>query len=169
MNVEQLSTQLSSNAQRIRVLVEGVSRELARWKPGLDSWSILEVINHLYDEEVEDFPRRLDVILNQPDQVWTPIDPEGWVTERQYNQRELGASLTNFLQAREKSLAWLEGLESPDWNAVYKAPFGQIRAGDMLAAWAAHDLLHMRQLIELHRAYTVRLVRPYSVDYAGPW
>jgi len=169
MNVEQLSSQLSSNAERIRVLVEGVPRDQARWKPESDSWSILEVVNHLYDEEIEDFPRRLDVILNQPDQGWTPIDPEGWVTERQYNQRQLEASLTNFLEARGKSLTWLETLQSPDWNAVYAAPFGQIRAGDMLAAWAAHDLLHMRQLVELHRAYTVRLVRPYSVDYAGPW
>ena len=169
MNVVQLSSQLSTNAEKIRVLVDGVSRELARWKPAPDSWSILEVINHLYDEEVEDFPKRLDIILNHPDQAWAPIDPEGWVTERQYNQRELAASLTNFLQAREKSLGWLESLESPDWNAFYDAPFGQIRAGDMLAAWAVHDVLHMRQLVELHRAYTVRLVHPYSTDYAGPW
>ncbi len=169
MNVEQLSSQLSINAKRIRVLVEGVPRDQARWKPGPDSWSILEVVNHLYDEEIEDFPRRLDVILNQPDQGWTPIDPEGWVTKRQYNQRELKASLINILQARENSLVWLETLEAPDWNAAYDAPFGQIRAGDMFAAWAVHDLLHMRQLVELHRAYTVQLVHPYSVDYAGPW
>lgn len=26
----------------------------------------------------------------------------------------------------------------------------------------------MRQLVELHRAYTEQLVEPYSPDYAGP-
>ena len=69
MNVEQLSSQLSSNAERIRVLVEGVPRDQACWKPESDSWSILEVVNHLYDEEIEDFPKRLDIILNQPDEI----------------------------------------------------------------------------------------------------
>ena len=104
MNIEQITSQLLNNSKRIRVLVEGVPRDQARWKPESDSWSILEVVNHLYDEEIEDFPKRLDIILNQPDQSWTPIDPERWVTERQYNQRKLKASLKNFLQAREKSL-----------------------------------------------------------------
>ena len=32
----------------------------------------------------------------------------------------------------------------------------------------AHDLLHMRQLVELHRALTVLKADPYCVDYAGP-
>jgi hypothetical protein len=44
-----------------------------------------------------------------------------------------------------------------------------MRAGDMLAAWVAHDLLHMRQLVELHRTYTVTQLAPYDTRYAGEW
>jgi len=169
MNMNDFTIQMENNAETIRQLMQGVSDEQARWKPDVESWSILEVINHLDDEEREDFRVRLAWIFNHPDQPWSPIDPEGWAIERQYNQRELKPSLANFLRARQESLLWLKTLSSPNWQAVYHAPFGQIRAGDMFASWLAHDLLHMRQLVELHWAYTTRLVQPYDVQYAGGW
>ena len=33
----------------------------------------------------------------------------------------------------------------------------------------AHDLLHMRQLVELLWAYTIEELKPQSVEYAGQW
>lgn len=169
MDFDYLVSQMADNAGRIRNLVEGLSVEQARWKPAPDSWSILEVVNHLFDEEKEDFRVRLDITLHQPDQPWPPIDPGGWVTARQYNQRDLQASLEGFLAARETSLVWLRSLASPNWEAVYEAPFGQITAGAIFASWVAHDLLHLRQLVELHWAYTVMSASPFGVDYAGSW
>ena len=169
MNPAQLIEQMQLNLDRIRNLVEGVSEEQARWKPDSDSWSILEVINHLYDEEREDFRVRLNLILTQSKEEWPPIDPQGWVTARGYNQRELAPSLQNFIKARQSSLAWLKGLGSQDWDTAVQAPWGPFTAGDMFSAWAAHDLLHMRQLVELQRAWLVHLAGPYSVEYAGPW
>jgi hypothetical protein len=169
MDLQQCIQLMTDNAERIRLLAQGVSDQQARWKPDASSWSILEVINHLDDEEREDFRMRLDIILHHPDQPWPPIDPEGWVHTRSYNERDLDASIQNFLAERQRSLAWLGTLSSPDWDAMYEAPFGSIRAGDMMAAWVTHDQLHLRQLIELHRAYTVQLAVPYQVHYAGPW
>jgi hypothetical protein len=169
MNLDHFTAQMANNAETIRALIQGVSDEQARWKPSPDCWSILEVINHLYDEEIEDFRPHLDIVLHHPDQSWPSIDPEGWVTERQYNQREIRESLGDFLNARKESLVWLRGLSSPNWEATYDAPFGQITAGDLFASWVAHDLLQIRQLVELHWAYTTLLVSPHKVDYAGPW
>jgi hypothetical protein len=140
MKLDQFTQQMSQQAEAIRALVQNISDEQARWKPSPDEWSILEVINHLYDEEGDDFRTHLDLILHHPSDSWPRIDPQGWVTERRYNEREVAQSLGNFLDARKESLAWL-----------------------------AHDLLHLRQLVELHRAYVVRLADPHKVDYAGPW
>jgi hypothetical protein len=164
-----LTTQMARQAQMIKTLVQGVSQEQAVWKPSPDEWSILEVINHLYDEEIEDFRAHVNVVLHHPDRPWPRIDPQGWVTARAYNQRKIGPSLKDFLNARQASLDWLNGLASPDWEAVHEAPWGAIKAGDVCAAWVAHDLLHMRQLVELHFAYVTRAVGPYGVDYAGQW
>ena len=169
MDFELLKQLLARNAERIGALVRGVSPEQARWKPDPDSWSILEVVNHLYDEEREDFRVRLDIILHHPDQPWPPIDPPGWVTERKYNERDLEGSLSHFLAERRRSLEWLDTLDVPDWEASYEAPFGLIRAGDMFASWVGHDGLHSRQLVELHRAFILHSGEPYALDYAGPW
>jgi hypothetical protein len=169
MDLHRIVSQMDSNAQTFRALVEGCSEQQARWKPDATSWSMLEVINHLLDEEREDFRERIDVALHRSDELWFGIDPEGWVTERGYNQRELDSSLREFLEARGESLEWLLGLGDEDWTKEYQAPFGRIRAGDFLAAWVAHDVLHMRQLVELKWAYLVRELEPYGVRYAGSW
>jgi hypothetical protein len=169
MDLESLTTQMLRQAEGIRALVEGVSDRQARWKPDADSWSILEVINHLVDEEREDFRARLDLVLHYPEKAWQSIDPERWVTERGYNQRGLDQSREAFLAVRKESISWLEGLASPDWAAAHEAPFGRIAAGDIMAAWVAHDLLHLRQLVELHWAYLKVRVEPYGVRYAGVW
>ncbi len=128
--------------------------EQARWKPRGEDRSILEVVTHLWDEEIEDFRAHVDLILHRADQPWPSIDPQGWVVERRCNERDAAESLEGYLQAREESLARLKGLSAPDWRAVYEVAFGQIAAGDMLAAWVAHDLLHTRQIAEVQWAYT---------------
>lgn len=169
MNLEHFIAQMATNAETIKQLTKDISDEQARWKPNPESWSVLEVINHLYDEEHLDFRTRLDHILHKPGIDPPQIDPNGWVTSRAYNERQLGPSLDNFLQERKKSLKWLRELDSPDWQATYTTSHFSIRAGDMLAAWVAHDLLHSRQLVELHYAWTVKQLQPYSARYAGPW
>lgn len=169
MELNQFTALMAANAQRIRALVEGVSIEQARWKPDPESWSILEVVNHLFDLEREDFRVFLDYTLHRPGEPRPKIRPGEWVSERGYNQRDLQKSLQDFLTAREDSLAWLKGLSSLNWEAVYQAPWGPIKAGDIFAAWVAHDLLHMRQLVRLHWFYTTKQLEPYQTKYAGDW
>jgi hypothetical protein len=160
---------MANQAGTIHSLTLGISADQARWKPDPQTWSILEVVNHLFDEERLDFRVRLDLILHHPAQPWPSINPAGWVTERLYNQRDLAQSVEDFLEERRKSLAWLRGLDAPDWQVSVTAPFGELSAGDMFTAWVAHDLLHLRQLVELHWACTLKAAQPYHVNYAGEW
>ncbi|MEX0788421.1 MAG: DinB family protein [Anaerolineales bacterium] len=160
---------MESDGMRIAALADSVSPEQARWKPKPDSWSILEVVNHDVDEEREDFRTRLDILLHRPADPWPKIDPKAWVTEKKYNERELPESLTRFADERRASLTWLRGLTAPKWEAEVHSQFGSMRAGDMFCAWVTHDQLHMRQLVELHRAYTEKLAEPYHLEYAGEW
>ena len=153
---------MDSDGVRIAALTDGVTAEQARWKPNPDSWSILEVVK-------EDFRTRLDILLHRPADPWPKIDPKGLVTERKYNERDLPESRARFAAERRASLTWLRGLTEPKWEAEVRSQFGSMRAGDMFCAWVTHDQLHMRQLVELHRAYTEHLAQPYSLDYAGQW
>ena len=169
MRLEVLRRELAQGAETIQGLVAGVSAAEARVRPSPEAWSILEVVGHLLDEEREDFRPRLDLVLHRPQETWTPIDPAGWVTARGYNERELGATLSAFLAERERSLAWIAGLTAPDWSREYQASFGPITAGDLAASWAAHDLLHTRQLLELRRTRLLALAAPHRTGYAGDW
>ena len=170
MNFEFCFNRSSVSAEAIAALARGVADAQARWKPAPDEWSLLEVICHLYDEEREDFRQRVDFTLHRPGEAWPPIDPSGWVTARGYNQRELPAMLDSFLRERRESLQWLKSLANPDWQMSRAHPVvGKMTAGDVLAAWTAHDHLHLRQLNQLHWQYLSTLVEPLSLEYAGGW
>jgi len=169
MNIQSAGNQLHTQRQAILHLAEGLSLDQARWKPDEKSWSVLEVMSHLVDEEVLDFRRHLDHLLHTPGDPWPEIDPQGWVTAKHYNERQLDATLAAFAAEREKSIAWLHSLNEPDLDSAATMPWGSLSAGDMLASWLAHDLLHLRQLIELRYALTQNGSAPYSVEYAGGW
>ena len=69
-----IARQLAYNAETIHSYVNGLTVEQARWKPTPNDWSILEVINHLYDEEREDFRVRIDYTLHRPDRKSTRLN-----------------------------------------------------------------------------------------------
>jgi len=158
---------LANNETLIQGLVIDLDESQARWRPEPGKWSVLEVVNHLYDEEREDFRHRLDLTLHMPGTAWAPNDPEKWVSERKYNERDLRESLDNFISERRESIAWLNTLVSPDWTSTYQHQvFGGIPAGDILCAWLAHDYFHARQISNLLIEYTRLLSAPYSIGYA---
>jgi hypothetical protein len=161
--------ELTNSAEMIRALLSGVSQDEARVKPNAESWSILEVTCHLHDEEREDFREHLDFILHRQNEEWHRINPQGWVTERKYNEQNFAEMREKFFVEREKSFAWLKGLLNPDWNETYTTEYRTISTGEMFACWAAHDNLHIRQLVELRRTRLENITKPYHLEYAGNW
>jgi hypothetical protein len=169
MNLKYFIERFSRNREVFAGLLADVTLEQARWRPAPDKWSMLEVINHLYDEEREDFRQRIQLVLADPTRPWPPIDPRNWVISRAYNERELDPSLTNFLSERETSLSWLRELSQPNWQNSNTGPNGTLTAGDLLASWLAHDFLHIRQLARLHWQYAGVIADSYRTEYGGPW
>lgn len=169
MNLEGAIYQLQQQGEAIITLASVQTDDEVRWKPAPGCWSILEVLNHLVDEEVLDFRHHLDHILHTPDAPWPEIDPQGWVTEKKYNETQLERTLQTFQAERENSIQWLKKLSEPKWHNKVDFSWGSLSAGDMLAAWLAHDLLHLRQLIELRYQLTLSAGRPFNVEYAGKW
>ena len=169
MKFKMLYEELAASTEMIRALLFGVTQEEARVKPKAESWSILEVICHLYDEECEDFREHLDFILHRQNEAWHMIDTQGWVTKRSYNEQNFVEMQEKFFAEREKSFAWLNGLSNPDWEKTYTTEYRTISAGEMFACWAAHDNLHIRQLVELRRVRLENITKPYNLEYAGDW
>lgn len=169
MIFETLHQELTASTEIIRSLLAGVNQEESAVRPAPEAWSMLEVICHLHDEEREDFREHLDFILHRQDQAWKQIDPQGWVTAREYNRQDFARMQAKFFAERTHSLEWLRGLAGADWETEYASQFGSMKAGDLLACWVAHDNLHIRQLTELRHSRIERITQPYSIAYAGDW
>ena len=169
MEFKTLYQELNHSTEMIRVLLAGISQEEAQIKPDAESWSILEVVCHLYDEEREDFREHLDFILHRQNEEWHGIDTDAWVLEREYNKQNLTEMQGKFFAERRKALEWLKGLSQANWETTYTSQYGFMKAGDMFACWVAHDNLHVRQLTELRRDWIERITQPYDIQYAGDW
>ncbi|MBI9052135.1 MAG: DinB family protein [Anaerolineaceae bacterium] len=167
MNLTPYIDRLQANANTIQAFLQNISPEQAGWKADPKQWSLLEVINHLYDEEILDFRAHLQQALQS--QPWTPIDPESWVAEHAYAQTDFSETVQFFLNERQRSIQWLNGLTDPAFDQVITTNWGEISAGNLFHAWIAHDFLHIRQINELHYQYTAHLAKPYEVYYAGDW
>lgn len=170
MDAASLLRSLEGFPAALRGAVAGVSPDEARRKPDERTWSILEIVCHLVDEELRDFPVRLESTLKDPAAPWPPIDPEGWARDERYNERDLAAELDRFAAARTESVARARAHKTSSLANAHEHPkLGRITAADMLAAWAAHDWLHLRQIAKRR----FELVRVHAGDastaYAGDW
>lgn len=161
---------LRSGPETLRALVVDLAPEEIRWRPEPGKWSMVEVIGHLLDEEREDFRPRLELTLDAPGSPWPGIDPPARVLERAHQNRDPEGLLEDFVEERARSLAWLDGRGRVALEASHEHPaLGTLRAGDLLCSWAAHDLLHFRQLLGLRFARLGQMSCPYRSDYAGLW
>lgn len=169
MKLELIAQRMQQNAVAIEALTAAVSPGQATWHPQPGKWSLLEVLCHLRDEEIDDFRMRIDMTLHRPGEAWPSIDPQGWVTSRDYAAANYESTRREFLRRRADSLGWLYALQNPDWDLAYDHPkLGRLRAGDLLLSWLVHDQLHMRQLSQLHVDYHSQHHQPYSGAYALP-
>ena len=168
MDFSGILTRLDLLPGALDALLLGLPAADWRFRPPKGGWSILEVVNHLVDEETEDFRVRVRSMLEDPTREWPSLDPAGLVTARGYQERDPAASLARFREERMRTLAWLRSVRHAPWENSHVHPrAGTVHAGDLLAAWPAHDALHLAQIARLLHALAVRDGAPYTVGYAG--
>lgn len=169
MNHTTIIQELSRNRDVFKELLTGLTEEEYLWKPKPEKWCLLEIICHLYDEEREDFRTRTRHVLETPTEPLPPIDPPGWVQEREYIRQDYTNTLDKFVKERDQSVEWLQTLASPKWDNAYNHPkFGQMTAKMFLSNWLAHDYLHIRQILQLKFGYLKQLTDE-TLTYAGDW
>jgi len=170
VNATRLIDSLEHLGSTLVAAVQEVPEEDVRWKPADGAWSILEIVSHLGDEEVDDFRKRVESTLRNPSASWPPIDPEGWAVERNYNEGHLNDAIARFSSERADSVEWLRSQAKADWSQAYEHPkFGTIRAGDLLTSWAAHDALHLRQIAKRMFQLAQQNGGEFTTNYAGDW
>ena len=169
MNHLEIAQELKRNQKVFKHLFHGLNREQYLWKPQPDKWCLLEILCHLHDEEREDFRARVQHVLQTPEQPLPPIDPQGWVASRKYMEHDYDEALNDFLAERDESVAYLESLQSPNWDSTLIHPkLGSMSASLFLNNWLAHDYLHFRQITAVKYMYLKASTKD-ALNYAGDW
>jgi hypothetical protein len=169
MKTEQIIKHLESNRLVFQSLLDGRQPDEYNFRPDNNSWSILEILCHLLDEEREDFKTRVRNTLTTPLKQPPSIDPVGWVVSRKYAEQVYAERLESFLTERRISVKWLKSLDNPSWNNVYLHPTaGDMTAYSLLANWLAHDYHHIRQINRRMYEYLQKKSN-VSLAYAGEW
>jgi hypothetical protein len=168
MDARALIARLERGPDAVEALVAGLSDADWRWRPADGGWSIVEIVNHLVDEETIDFRTRLRMTLEDTSQPWPGMDPEGDVARKGFQDRDPAESLRRFREERAASLAWLRSVADADWSTAHSHfTRGVFHAGDLLASWAAHDARHLQQIAKRLHGLAARDGAPWSVAYAG--
>lgn len=169
MNHLKIANELLKTKEVFNGLLRDVTKEEYLWRPAADKWCLLEIVCHLYDEEIEDFRARVKHVLETPTLAMKSNDPPAWVHERKYIEWNYSETLNKFLKERDESVKWLRSLTSPNWNNEYQHPkMGPLKAEMFLVNWPAHDYLHIRQITKYKFDY-LKYTSGESLGYAGDW
>jgi hypothetical protein len=146
----------------VRAMLDGLSDE---WTSGgsEESWAPFDIVGHLIHGEVTDWIPRAKIILAQSeDRTFEPFD--------RYAQFELskGKTLADLLdefgRERRKSVNELKSMQLTDDLLKLKGihpEFGDVAMSELIAAWVAHDMTHIRQIAQF-------IAKKYTNE-VGPW
>lgn len=170
MTHDELRDRLEAGGRVIAGLIVSVGEAEASWRPAEDRWTLLEIVNHLADEERVDFRQRLGLIHADPANDWPAFNALAGIDDGEYSTREFGESVARWEGERASSLEWLDSLAEIDPGVLYTGRGSDrvpVTAGDLMSSWVAHDFFHQRQIIRLRWDYLISDEWPYSPLYAG--
>ena len=167
--MNEIIAQFQRNSKVFYSLLKNEDQDLSLWKQTPEKWCLLEIVCHLYDEEIHDFRFRTQWVLEKPNQVPPPFNPLNWVIDNQYMQQDFNEMLEKFIHEREQSIIWLKTLKTVNWeNAFEHSKLGTMSAKLFLTNWLAHDYLHIKQILKLKYDYLM-YNSGENLDYAGQW
>jgi FMN phosphatase YigB (HAD superfamily)/uncharacterized damage-inducible protein DinB len=131
--------------------LQTIPEEILRKKPARDEWSVLEVLWHLADMEIEVFNPQWQQILSDPSKMIIPPDTSRWADQRRYQARDLAQALENFLDARLASLSLIDQLEKKEFlpHTIQHSTLSKANVLELISFVVKHDRIHIRQCFNL--------------------
>ncbi|HWG36133.1 MAG TPA: DinB family protein [Terriglobales bacterium] len=162
-DLRRISALLGCMPGTLDALLHGLPSALLHANEGGSTWNAVEVVGHLIHGERTDWIPRTHIILDGGDaRAFDPFDMEGH--RREIEGKNMAALLDEFARLRAANLSELAALQltPSDLGRTGVHPsLGPVTLGELLAAWAAHDLTHLHQLSRL-------LAQGFRPE-VGPW
>lgn len=147
----------------LETFLSGLSDGWLTSNEGDGTWNTSEVIGHLIEGEKNDWIPRLEIILMEGESRSFP-EFDRFSHLEDMTERSIQERLDEFKSLRLKCIDQLKNLIQDDGDlertGVHPA-FGVVRARELIAAWAVHDLTHIVQIARV-------MAERYRED-VGPW
>ena len=135
------------------------------WTGGGDesNWAPFDIVGHLIHGEVTDWIPRAEIILRQGENC--TFEPFDRLAQFELSKgKSLDDLLGDFESKRSESLdtlrSWTLSNEQVNLKGIHPE-FGDVSLSELIAAWVAHDLTHIRQITQF-------MAKKYT-DEVGPW
>lgn len=154
---------LTQTSGTLQSLLGDLSETWINQNEGSNTWSAFDVVGHLlHTEEVNWIPRIRTLLEHGESKAFAALDRFAFFEK--YKGKSFVELLDAFADLRKRNLRVLAemNLTSEHFELKGRHPeFGTVTLGQLLAAWAVHDLTHIRQI--------VRVMAKQYAEAVGPW
>lgn len=115
-------------------------------------WSIRQVVQHLADSELVG-SGRFRMVLAQDRPALAAYDQDAWSDRLHYSESNVNEALAEFTSLRRANLRLFERASDADRARVgVHSERGEESLAHMMKLYAAHDLVHLRQIERIRAA-----------------
>ncbi len=131
---------------KLSAVVKDVPRDRLGMPEAAGKWSIREVVQHLADSELNG-SIRFRMVLAQDRPPLIGYDQDLWAERLHYSQSNVDEALAEFTSLRRANIRLFERATDADRTRVgIHSERGEESLGHMMKLYAAHDLVHLRQI-----------------------
>lgn len=132
--------------EQLMAALEEIPREMWRFKPSPERWSVHEIIIHIADSEANSFIRCRRFIA-EPGSWVMAYDQDAWATELRYHEQSTDDALELFRHLRRSSYNLIRTLPESVWiNTIEHPENGTMTFDDWLNVYERHIPGHIEQM-----------------------
>ena len=123
------------------------------FKPYADRFTLKEALAHVEDWN-DVFRGRIERTRDENHPTLPDADEGAIAIERGYSSYNPADILERFGPSRQRLIQTIAGLKPSDWDrTAIKEPIGHVTIADLIGLIVAHDVYHLRQILEYRRLF----------------